>query len=450
MLVKVFASGTNVQRLAKGAGRADGVIYTAYSQLEKTEDSIIKRKFYMTEVGTLKEEVEKLDEVVQPNWTKIWKRPAANKAFIGSLFAALAGENTERPELNLSEITNDDVSVFMVLVSADNDPMKKVGKIVRDYCENHVVVVLNGDITTNRQAKDLTDQAINKARLDKKHGVIIIANQMGSRSYSVPEIQATVIAYDRGSVDATVQKVSRSLTPGQTFDNESKEFGHIVDLSFDPNRSDNVERLIIDEAVSLHRSGEVETFEQGVKYFLSSANLMKVNGYGIAVEVSESDLFAVMGNNENLLRVADITVDTIGVLESGLFDLLTEVNTGSKISDAQKDIIGEHSQTSVTEGGSESTHSLTDKEKKDLETILNNAIRALNMSATSVFFLARGGESYRDCLTLISQVDEFKELFGVYPLQVIELLDEGILNEPILDVIVQNSKKSVDNIGFLV
>ena len=40
MFIKVFASGTNVQRLAKGSGRADGVIYSAYSQLEQTESDM--------------------------------------------------------------------------------------------------------------------------------------------------------------------------------------------------------------------------------------------------------------------------------------------------------------------------------------------------------------------------------------------------------------------------
>jgi hypothetical protein len=67
MLIKVFASGTNVQRLAKGSGRADGVIYTAYSQLEQTEDNIVKRKFYMLQVDDLKKDVEALDEKVQPS-----------------------------------------------------------------------------------------------------------------------------------------------------------------------------------------------------------------------------------------------------------------------------------------------------------------------------------------------------------------------------------------------
>ena len=62
MFISVYASGTNVQRLAKCAKNIDGVLYTAYAQLEKEEAGIIRRKFYCTEVDSLRAQVESLDE----------------------------------------------------------------------------------------------------------------------------------------------------------------------------------------------------------------------------------------------------------------------------------------------------------------------------------------------------------------------------------------------------
>jgi hypothetical protein len=92
---------------------------------------------------------------------------------------------------------------------------------------------------------------------------------------------------------------------------------------------------------------------------------------------------------------------------------------------------------------------MSDKEKKDLEKVINDAIRSLNMSATSVYDLANGGDSYRQCLELIKDNQnfnsEFKELFGIDAADAITLINQRALNEAILDVVVQNSKQ-VDSV----
>ena len=443
MLIKVFASGTNVQRLAKGSGRADGIIYTAYSQLEQTEDSIVKRKFYMLEVDSLKKDVEALDEKVQPSWTKIWGKPNGNKAFINKLFLSLTGEEPLRPEINLSNLTGDSIDCFMMLVSANKREMKQIKDIAERALPNYHIKVLNGDYTSNKQAQYETTKEINEARIAGKDGVIVIANQMGSRSYSISEIQATVIAYDRGGVDATVQKVSRCLTPGKTYSGEQKETGHIFDMSFDPNRSENIERLLVDEIIQVSKSEDLD-FPTATSFVLSSIDCFKVR-YGTAVEVDEEDMFDLLGDNENLLRVADVTVDVETALD--LIDELSNINTdGRQNSGRPKNAIN-GAKNKITEG-MQAGRKPTDSEKKALEKIINNAVRALNMSATSVYILAEGGNTYRECISKISKniedEQEFEELFGVGTEIVETILDRELLNEPILDVIVQNSKNMVD------
>ena len=198
MLIKVFASGTNVQRLAKGSGRADGIVYTAYSQLEKSEDNIVKRRFYMLEVDSLKKEVESLDETVRPSWTKIWGKPYGNKVFISKLFKSFVGEEELRNELNLSNIAEDDINVFMLLVSANKKEMTQIKKIADEAIPDYHIKVLNGDYSSNRDAEYDTIKEMNEAKIAGKKGMIIIANQMGSRSFSVPAVHASVIAFDRG------------------------------------------------------------------------------------------------------------------------------------------------------------------------------------------------------------------------------------------------------------
>lgn len=441
--IRVYASGTNVQRLARCSSDINGVIYTAYSELEKTEPNVIRRRFFCTQVDGLKQEVEILDEKIQPSWIKIWERPLSNKSFVGKLLRAITGEDSLRPELNLSEMTGETVDCFMLLVSANNKEMRQIYEIAEREIPDWHVKILNGDFTNNRDAEYETKKEINEARIAGKKGVIIIANQMGSRSYSIPEIQATVIAYDRGSVDATMQKVSRCLTPGNTYNGQTKIHGHIIDLSFDPNRAENIERLILEEAIQIQRSDEID-FTTAVRYVLTSIDLFKINKFGYAEEVSEEDMFKILGDNDNLLKVADVAIDVVAAVESGLFDILANVNASDKPSNTKKTVVGTDVINTVTKGSKSDNRKLTDQDKKNIEKIINDAIRSLNMSATSVYDLANGGESYRECLELI-QTDndldgEFRELFGITAGDAITLINARALNEAILDVIVQNSK----------
>lgn len=452
--VSIYASGTNVQRLAKCSKQIDGVLYTAYSQLETTEPGMIRRKFYCLQVDTLKAEVEKLGAEVMPSWTKVNERPLANKDFITRLGQALLGYDSLHPELNLSAMTNEEVYCAMVLTSANKKEMAQIGNMWSHAMPDVHVKVLNGDYTTNRQAEEETAKEINEARIAGKKAVLILANAMGSRSYSIPEIQATVIAFDRGSVDATTQKVSRCLTPGNKYDGNKKDFGIVVDLSFDPNRAENIERIVLEEAIQLQRGGtEANDFTQAVKYVLSSVNMFKMNEYGYPVQVTEEDLFRVFGDNDTMLKVADVSVDITNAMESGLFDILKSVTAGNKAKSDKKAIVGEGVKNAVKVGNKpKGKGGLSDPAVKAAEKIINAAIHALNMSATSVFYLAEENcQSYRDCLNSIAKSKkynaEFVEMFGVTTDNVIALLDGRALNEPILDVIVQNSKpKEVDQI----
>lgn len=452
MFISVYASGTNIQRLAKCARKINGVLYTSYAQLEKEEPNIIRRKFYRTEVASLKAQVESLDETVQPSWTKIWGKPQGNLAFIGQLFESLTGKDTLRTELNLAALAKEPVDCFMLLVSANKKEMGQISEIAKRHIPDWHIKVLNGDFTTNKDAQSETTRELNEARIAGKKGVIVIANQMGSRSYSISEIQATVIAFDRGSVDATAQKVSRCLTPGEKYDGTKKEFGMIVDLSFDPNRAENTERLILEEALQVQRDGSnADDFAQAVKYVLSSLNLFKMK-YGTAVEVTEEEIFKVFSDNEAMLRVADVSVDISEALASGVFDILSKVNADGKTTKDKKDVLAENVKNSIREGGGITDKTAKASDIRAAEKIINDAIRALNMSATSVYHLANlEGESYRDCLEIITAEPlldiEFASLFGITAGQVIELLDNNVLNEAILDVIVQNSKpKTVDRL----
>ena len=447
MFVNIFTSGTNVQRLTKCTDGVDGVLYTAYAQLEKTEPGIVRREFFASNVTGIISEIEALPVETKPSWIKIWERPQSNRKFISTLLKALIGDESLHPEMNLSEMAKTNVNCFMLLVNSSKAGMEGIAKIAEEQIPNWHIKLLNGDYTTNRLAENETIIEINRAKLQGKQGVIIIANQMGSRSYSIPEIQASVIAYDRGSTDATMQKVSRCLTPTrighELYAGGHKTTGLIVDLSFDPNRNENIERLIIDEAIMIQRSGDAEDFTNALRYVLNAVDLFKFR-YGNVVEVNEEDMFTLLSERGNLLRVADATVDIQSALSSGLFEILEQVNTGGEKT-SNKPILGDGVKNRIIEQGYKAVKNSKDPAVKQLEEIINNATRMLNESSTDVYWISdTGGDSFRDCLTAVSKnkktAEEFKSYYGVTTEQVIKLLDCGTLNEPVLDTLVQLSK----------
>jgi hypothetical protein len=149
-----------------------------------------------------------------------------------------------------------------------------------------------------------------------------------------------------------------------------------------------------------------------------------------------------------LLRVADVTVDVDAALD--LIEDLANVKTGTKDDDKKKDAVNK-AKNKIREGdeSDDEDDETTDSERKAWEKIINDAVRSLNMSATSVFNLAGTGNTYKQCIDLIaddqSEAEEFEELFGVGPGVVQVILDRKLLNEPVLDVIVQNTKNNINS-----
>ena len=88
---------------------------------------------------------------------------------------------------------------------------------------------------------------------------------MGSRSYSVSEIDTMFLMFDGGMESQVKQKISRVLTPGKLMDGDNKGAGIIIDLSFDSNRTQltPIDLFIVSEAIKF--SKEEETLQESIK-----------------------------------------------------------------------------------------------------------------------------------------------------------------------------------------
>lgn len=456
--VNIFASGTNIQRIALNARgqKVDDVIDVAYSQLEATERTFVRRNYYSLRYDGLYELLEsEYTENRRPSWSKIWAKPLKCTDFLSTTMDGLLGYNDDLCGLNLSHIVTEateeesTISCVMLLTSATKNGMRSFGKLCSDRYTDYEVVVLNGDHTSNKEAEDLVRGRINEAKLRGKKGLLIIANMMGSRSFSVPEIQATVIMYDCGSVDATSQKTSRCLTPGKDWYGNTKTRGHIVSFSFDPNRNEQIENLVLYEAIQISRSEGI-SFAEAVKIVNKTVNIYRMHEEGDPILVKVDELFEVYGENENLLKVADITPDLSLLFEKGIIDILSKIAAGDSKTREKMEKLAPKAKKLAETGETDATgkKAKKDKDQKEMEKLVNQAIRSINRSALTVYNMAMGGSDYRDCLVRIGKSDElaeeFADLYGITVTDTMVLVDENVLNVPLLDVVVENGRKVFD------
>jgi len=453
--IRINASGTNLQRLAKGQrGKTHAVIQVAYPQLERTEKDFVKRSFYKMKLNdNIINIAQYLENKGNFSWSRMWANATASANIGKSILRAMFAEDDKYVEMSLYRILDKTPEVVMFWASADNAELKRFGELARCELKQYNIVVLCGSeenelITNNKNAEDIVKIAIQSAKNAGKKGVVIISNSMGSRSFSIPELEATILCYDRGSLAATNQKGLRSCTPGKLYSGLQKTTGFIISLSIDPNRDDKITELLIDEACIITEEEKISFTESLRNWVLNSVNVFRSNEVGNYVKISQEEIIDELQDNENLLRVADISVDIEEILANDkILAILGAVKSTNGNKKDKKEPLLKNAKTFVKNRTNSKSNKKNQKdpELKKIQDIINLALHSLNRTATTVAELA-GCDSkvgYRGCLTEISNDvllnTEFHEVYGIDSIQAIELMDEGFLKKHLLDIVVQNS-----------
>lgn len=144
------------------------------------------------------------------------------------------------------------------------------------------VVLLNGDFTTNQEAEGMALDSIFAAEQEGRK-VWFISQAMGSRSFSVPEIDAVLLTFDGGDLHAIKQKLSRALTKGSP-----DKIGKIVSCSIDPNREDKVAKIILEAAVKASEEGD-ETLRDSLSRAYGTFPLFSVDSDGCQIKLTEDE-----------------------------------------------------------------------------------------------------------------------------------------------------------------
>lgn len=456
-VIKIITSGTNIERMSKGAGDdvAD-VIAVPYSMLEQQSDdkSIIKRKMYQVKVSDrIQQLVKEYSDSDRPSWSKLLEKPNANSDFLVTFFKGLYGYDTEYG-IGLNAVTDEEIRVSIVFVNCTNEAMSKLGKLIGRHLPEHHIQIVNGETTNGADAEREVKQTLRLIRegFINEQNLIILTNNMCSRSFSVGDIQCSVFLTDGGSLDTFVQKQSRCLTPldsDEVFLIDNKKYGHIVSYSFDPTRTSMTQLQYLYEAKRVVDSGEVGNIAEGVSYVLNSMNLKQVGFLHSAhvQDVTAEMLLREYEDTEKVLKVAGIVTDYDAIqTNSELMNLLAQCTKMTPDDKKKIQEIIKKGRTRISERNAKKRDSrLTSDEKKILKDLMNRVNAIIYSSTTVLMYTQLQGDTFVECLDIIASNAKkdanFKLLYGITATEVKQFVP--YLPIELLDISVHNSRKQI-------
>lgn len=439
----MFGSGTNVGRVAKAAKKIDAFVSVPYRLKEKNDPGTVERRFIRLNLNGV-EDIETYNSDTNGfSWTKVFKNPRKSSNTLRSIIQGLfATGDTNNGGLQLDNISIDgksfDFNCVMLWCSADNKQLGLFAKQIEDWVPNSLVQVFNGDHTDNRKSEKLAKRIVAQAKAANKR-VIFISNAMASRSFSVSEVEASILMFDRGQLGATEQKGARCTTNGCLMSGEQKHYGFIISLSTDANRTDSLTEMQIAEAQRLAKVENID-FTSALKDVLNTLNIFSDRyNTGTLWPAEVDEVMAELRDSDKLIRAAN-AVSSFGKLSfDDLRDLLTGVESASSETKLGTLIDRVKAQVTLKEGDKKEKAEID--EIRELQKEIARKIATLNSSALTVAdYTINNATSYREAIACFDQQAEvdFQSDYGISSTEVIELLDAGCLAEELLDLVVYN------------
>ena len=440
-MIVLTMSGTNVARMVTGSDKIDGVVQSTYMALEQTEKDIVKRSFVKMQLSNTDEYVKKLTVNDMFSWTKVWANPYKSQNFIKHFLLGVTGNsdninNQSYKDLNLSVMMEQPVNCLMLFGSGTKKTMAQFKEIAKKSLPTWRIEVLDSDHTSNNMAKEQITIAINEAKNQNKEGLLIISNTMGSRSFSISEIQSTMICYDKGGIDPTVQKISRSLTPGKLWNGETKKTGYIATFSIDSNRDDTAVKLLTEEA-AIQSQNTKQSLPKTIKQLLRNVSILSTDEEGNRIEMVEDKLIEEMSSSKVLKKVAFALCKPENILKDKV--LLNEL-LSMKIGNVSK--TRENTQLPKGKNFASVDKKVSSKKQKS---ILNKLLKSIDLliDSSSMVALESEGQTFSECVKKFDN-EKFKKLFGIERDTILKVLKINGLPENLLDTIVSNTNNLIN------
>ena len=291
-----------------------------------------------------------------------------------------------------------DHPAVMVWCPTTKSGLNSLAKVCKDPDYN--IIVLHGDEHTNRGAEEYVKESIKLAEEEGKEGTVIFSCGMGARSFSIPNIIATVDCFDGGSLAPATQRASRCLTPGC-----DKEMSLVVNYTFNPNRSSSFETDLISSEIN--KDGDTDS---AVRRIHGVINTLKDRD----TFMTEKDFREYITSPQNLRNMASATIDYSEMYKDNeLRELLNDVK--KQITNKKKGIIDD-AKTYIDDKDKKKTQKEINEERKAQLDFRSKILKIVN-SAGNISYLALNSKSFKEGLEIISNDSDkdiaYRDLVGL-------------------------------------
>ncbi len=279
------------------------------------------------------------DGVFLPSWSKFAANPVRAKGFFTNMLQAVFEGKGGDDSLNVDHQTGrkakEGIKVAMMFLpgSTTNANLQEIKPIAEQALRGFRIVLVSGaEDMTNATAEREVKEAIEVAGKLDQH-VLILSAGMAQRSFSIPQITELYLAYDTGDNGATIQKMSRTLTP-----HKLGKVGRVISLSFDPNRDDKFDAMLIETAQNYKANKGSTDLKAALRDVLRTVDIFKCQADGsVKVEVDEYLELALARNSVDRLvgkvaKLGELEPEVIRAIAQGR----AEVFRAAKVEAAQK------------------------------------------------------------------------------------------------------------------
>ena len=223
------------------------------------------------------------DENEFPSWSKFAADPIQADGFFAYMLECMLLGKHNHNSVKMRKQTRDvgqTIGMMFLPGSMTNQALKVASIIAKQAVAGFDIVPLFGlkekgkKKITNRTAESVARDAIEKADRTGQ-SVLFLSTGMAQRSFSVPRITDLFLAYDGGDSGPTIQKMSRALTPGI-----DGKVGRIWSLSFDPNRDDKFDVVLLKTAENYQKTRNIGSLKDALREVLDTIDIFDCTNSG--------------------------------------------------------------------------------------------------------------------------------------------------------------------------
>lgn len=455
----ILTTGTNSDRARGDHNDIESMIKISYFDMlamRECAEPIIKNKFILDHYQRAVEFEQKLAEPVffrfdyskfvpvmdgfeeyAPSFAKCSADVRRAQSFWDGHYTSLIGCSDDMDAncmniFNLLRQHGDEVKHVIEFLSINNKQMKDLCDIANSVLGKYFIVYyINGNITKNEKAEKHVEELIRKAEKQGKRAWII-ASSMCQRSFSVSSINVTVLSYDRGDQGASVQKISRGLTPGK-----DKLKSYIISLSIDGNRDDKISSIMFDTAETIAEREDI-TMPQALRKVEKVYSIFQNDPDGYVIPLTADEYTKEIFNTSNISRLV-INKNTLdGIISDP--KLLRELYESLTSKSSKNSVAVDFGKVSTYKDPLQRNSSLQNSEQK----MYTEIIEILSIIVTRIKYVSETIRyfdedlTYDKFLTKVQSDPAVSDIIGVSYDVLITLLNKKHFNKNILQILVES------------